>query len=100
MNCSPPGSSIHCPWDPSGKKTGVGCRFLPQGIFPTQGSYPDLLHYRQILYHLNNQGSPEVSLQNPKMLGAVTSQVTLPGLGVREGKSQQSEVSTCPALGT
>ena len=29
--------------------TGVGCRFLLQGIFPTQGSNPGLLHYRQTL---------------------------------------------------
>ena len=28
------------PWDSSGKNTGVGCHFLPQGIFPTQGSNP------------------------------------------------------------
>ena len=27
-----------CPWDSPGKNTGVGCRFLFQGIFPTQGS--------------------------------------------------------------
>ena len=26
-----------CPWDFPGKNTGVGCHFLPQGIFPTQG---------------------------------------------------------------
>ena len=35
----------------SGKNTGVGCHFLLQGIFPTQGSCMYLLHYRQILYH-------------------------------------------------
>ena len=29
--------------------TGVGCRFLLQGIVPTQGSNPGLLHYRQTL---------------------------------------------------
>ena len=29
-----------------------------QGIFPTQGSNPGLLHFRQILYHLSHQGSP------------------------------------------
>ena len=29
-----------------------------RGIFPTQGSNPDLLHYRQILYCLSQQGSP------------------------------------------
>ena len=27
-----------CPWDSAGKSTGVGCHFLLQGIFPTQGS--------------------------------------------------------------
>ena len=27
-----------CPWDSPGKNTGVGCHFLLQGIFPTQGS--------------------------------------------------------------
>ena len=30
---------------------------LFQGIFPTQGSNPDLLHCRQILYYLSHQGS-------------------------------------------
>ena len=28
------------PWDFPGNNTGVGCRFLLQGIFPTQGSNP------------------------------------------------------------
>ena len=27
-----------CPWDSPGKNTGVGCRFLLQGVFPIQGS--------------------------------------------------------------
>ena len=31
-----------------------------QGIFPTQGSNPGFLYYRQILYHLNHQGSQDV----------------------------------------
>ena len=41
------------PWDFSGKNTGVGCHFLLQGIFPTQGSNPCLLcsSHWQILYH-------------------------------------------------
>ena len=26
-----------CPWDFPGKSTGVGCHFLLQGVFPTQG---------------------------------------------------------------
>ena len=32
-----------------GKSTGVGCHFLLQGIFPTQGSNPGLPHCRQTL---------------------------------------------------
>ena len=35
-----------CPWDISGKNTGVGCHFLFQGIFPTQGSNPHLLRWQ------------------------------------------------------
>ena len=49
-----------CPWDFPGKDTGVACHFLLQGIFPTQGSNPGLLHYRQILYRLSYKGSPLV----------------------------------------
>ena len=30
-------------WDSPGEDTGVGCRFLLQGAFPTQGSNPSLL---------------------------------------------------------
>ena len=47
-------ASLLCPWDFPGKNTKVGCHFLPQGIFPTQGSSLDflhLLHCRRILYH-------------------------------------------------
>ena len=46
------------PWNSPGKNTGMGCYFLLQGIFPTQGLNPGLPHYRQILYHLRHQGSP------------------------------------------
>ena len=42
-----------------GKSTGVGCLFLLQGIFPTQGSNPGLPHCRQTLYPLSHQGSPQ-----------------------------------------
>ena len=35
---------IFCPWNSSGKNTGVGCTFLLQGIFLIQGSNPSLLH--------------------------------------------------------
>ena len=35
----------------------MGCHSLLQGIFPTQGLNPCLLHCRQILYRLSHQGS-------------------------------------------
>ena len=35
---------IPCPWDFSGKNTEVGCHFLLQGIFTTQGLNLRLLH--------------------------------------------------------
>ena len=38
-----------CPWDSPGKNTGVGCHFLLQRIFLTQGSNPGLPHCRQTL---------------------------------------------------
>ena len=33
---------LRCPWDAPGKNTGVGCHFLLQEIFPTQGWNPCL----------------------------------------------------------
>ena len=44
-----------CPWDSPGKNTGVGCHFLLQGIFPTQGSNPHLLcllHWQTVSLYL------------------------------------------------
>ena len=43
-------------WNFLGKSTGLGCHFLLQGIFPTQGSNPGLPHWGQVLYHLSHQG--------------------------------------------
>ena len=54
MECSPPGSSVH--GESPGRHIGVGHHVLLQGIFPTQGSNPSLLHCRRILYHLSHQG--------------------------------------------
>ena len=50
-------SRLLCPWDFAGKNTGVGCHFLLQGIFPTQGLNLGLHHCRQIPYCLSHQGS-------------------------------------------
>ena len=45
---------LHSPWNSPGQNTGVGSLSLFQGIFPTQGSDPHLLHCRRILYHLSH----------------------------------------------
>ena len=58
MDCSLPGPSVH--GDSPRKNTRVGCYFLLEGIFPTQGLNLGLLHYRQILYCLSHQGSPKI----------------------------------------
>ena len=49
MDCSPPGSPMEPsprPWNSPGKNTGGGSHALLQGIFPTQGSDPGLLHWQ------------------------------------------------------
>ena len=54
-------SLFFCSTAPSGQfivgPVPTGCHFLLQGIFPTQGLSPGLLHCRQMLYHLSHQGS-------------------------------------------
>ena len=54
--CDPP----YSPWNSLDQNTGVGCFFLLQGIFPTQGSNPGHPHCRQILYQLSYKGSPKI----------------------------------------
>ena len=50
--CNPMDTRLLHPWDFLDKGTGVGCHFLLQGIFPTQGLNPGLPHCRQMLYRL------------------------------------------------
>ena len=52
MDCSPPGSSVH--GNSPGKNPAVGCHALLQGIVPTHGLNPGLLHCRWILYRLSH----------------------------------------------
>ena len=40
-----------CLWYYASKTIGVGCHFILQGIFLTQGLKPCLLHWQVILYH-------------------------------------------------
>ena len=53
------------PWHFPGKNTGVGCHFLLQEIFPTQGLNLGLLYSRQTFYHLSHQGSSGSPLPSP-----------------------------------
>ena len=46
------------PWDSPGKNTVVGCHFLLQGIFLSQGSNMYLLHQQVDSLPLSHQGSP------------------------------------------
>ena len=55
---------LFCPWDSPGRNARVGCCALLQGIFPTQGLNPHvlhLLHCKWILYPLSHLGSPETA---------------------------------------
>ena len=49
---------LHSPWNSPGLNTGVGSLSLLQGVFPTQGLNPGLLHCRRTLYQLSHKGSP------------------------------------------
>ena len=55
---------LYSPWNSPGQNAGVGSLSLLQGIFPTQGLNPGLLHCRQILYQLSRKGSPSTCV-NP-----------------------------------
>ena len=46
--------------------SGVGCHISHQGVFPTQGLNPSLMHCRQILYHLREKRSPVLSFVEAK----------------------------------
>ena len=56
MDCR--ATRLVCPCDFPGKNTGMGCNFLLQGIFPTQGLNPCLLHWQEDSLPLSHLGSP------------------------------------------
>ena len=76
MDYSPPGSSVHGILQ--ARVLEWAAIFLLQGIFPTQGSNPGLLHSRQILYPLSLLGSPSLTGKGSLMQNADT-QCTLVG---------------------
>ena len=53
--------ALFCPQNSSGKNNEVSCCSSLQGIFPTQGLNPGLLHFRQNLYHLSHQENPSLA---------------------------------------
>ena len=69
-----------CPWDFQGKNTRVGCHFLFQGNFPTQGWNPyllRLLHWWAGSLPLSHQGSPLLWLGSSKIsLGSLGPQTS------------------------
>ena len=56
-------TSLLHPWNFPRKSTRVGCHFLLEGIFPTQGSNQGLQRGRQMLDCLSHQGSPMLVAQ-------------------------------------
>ena len=74
MDCSQPGSSVH--GISPGKNTGVGCYFLLQGIFLTQGSNQCLPHWQEdslLLSHL--ESSTEVKRLYLKQQNMITAEL-------------------------
>ena len=55
------GSSVHGIFP--GKNTGVGCRFLLQELFPTQGLRLHLLHWQVASLPLSHLGSPRCGVE-------------------------------------
>ena len=53
-----------CPWDSPSKNTGVGCHFLFEGIFPTQGLNLRLLFWQADSLPLSHMKSPCRPLQS------------------------------------
>ena len=65
---STPKDYTYSPWNSPGQNPGVGSLSLLQGICPTQGLNPSLLHYRRILYQLSHKGSLLVPLKSYKLV--------------------------------
>ena len=70
MDCSLPGSSVH--GISQGKNTGVGCHFLLQRTFLTQGLNPHLLHWQANSLPLSHQGSPLNFLKTANIFLTIT----------------------------
>ena len=56
VDCSPPGSFIH--GISQARTLGTSCRFLLQGIFPTQGLNEHVLHWHENSFTAETPGKP------------------------------------------
>ena len=70
-------ASLLCPWDFTGKNTGLGCHFFLQRIFPTQGSNCSSCIGRWILYHWATWEAPNNELYNNLFFRIMQSTVKL-----------------------
>ena len=86
--------------DSPGKNTGVGCQFLLQGIFLTQGSNPGLPHCRWILYcpGATREAPPCCPTKLQQRCAAPQGYVCLSGCGnVTTGRDQHRDKGTTRA---
>ena len=51
---------LYSPWNSPGQNIGVASLSVLQGIFPTEGLNPVLLHCKPILYQLSHKRSPRI----------------------------------------
>ena len=108
-----------CPLNFPGKNTGVGCHFLLQGIFLTQGSNPHLLHllhwqadslhwgiWKVINFHpryYNFMSTPDITIGNDsnhvidsfKPYGSLTSSTLINGLHSHSNYNDWSSKKFC-----
>ena len=96
-NCSVESDSLwphvlSSPWNSPDQNTGVVRLSLLQGIFPTQGSNPGLLHCRRILLLAEPQGKPDLCSYISVFLLFLLSQVSSSSTSER-ANNHQSENS-------
>ena len=96
--CSLSGS--FCPWDFSGKNTEVGCHFILQGIFLTQGSDLRLLNWQVNSLPLSLLGSPSDALLMARMRISLLPQCLDPQDTIAPSYPGRDPVDNCkpPAL--
>ena len=58
----PEPARLLCPWESPDKNNRVGCCALLQGIFPTQGSNPSLLHWQAGSSPLAPPGKSQINM--------------------------------------